>query len=65
MPPAMKTAVITGADTGVGRATADVRARSGYDAALLSRDPDRLTRTGTRRVAPPLSRPSTHRQPLA
>lgn len=61
----MKTAVINGADTGVDRATADVRARSGYDAALLSRDPDRLARTGTHRVAPPLSRPSTHRQPFA
>ena len=37
-----KTAVITGAGAGVGRATALEFARQGYDVALLSRDPDRL-----------------------
>lgn len=39
-----KIAVITGAGAGVGRATAEVFARQGYDVALLSRDPDRLAR---------------------
>ena len=39
-----KIAVITGAGAGVGRATADVFAKAGYDVALLSRDPDRLER---------------------
>ncbi len=37
-----KTAVITGAGAGVGRATALEFARNGFDVALLSRDPDRL-----------------------
>ena len=37
-----KTAVITGAGAGVGRATALEFARQGYDVALLSRDPERL-----------------------
>ena len=37
-----KTAVITGAGAGVGRATALEFARHGYDVALLSRDQDRL-----------------------
>lgn len=35
-------AVITGAGAGVGRATAEAFAASGYDVALLSRDPQRL-----------------------
>lgn len=39
-----KIAVITGAGAGVGRATADMFAKAGYDVALLSRDPDRLER---------------------
>ncbi len=39
-----KIAVITGAGAGVGRATADVFAKAGYDVALLSRDPERLER---------------------
>ena len=37
-----KTAVITGAGAGVGRATALEFARQGYNVALLSRDPERL-----------------------
>ena len=39
-----KIAVITGAGAGVGRATAEVIARQGFDVALLSRDADRLER---------------------
>jgi short-subunit dehydrogenase len=55
-----KTAVITGAGAGVGRATAMEFARRGYDLALLSRDRDRLEglahkieQTGKRAVAIP------------
>jgi len=39
-----KIAVITGAGAGVGRAVAEEFARSGYDVALLSREPERLAR---------------------
>ncbi|NLP60286.1 SDR family oxidoreductase [Paraburkholderia sacchari] len=36
--------VVTGAGAGVGRAVADEFARAGYDVAMLSREPDRLSR---------------------
>ena len=39
-----KIVVVTGAGAGVGRATVEEFAKQGYDVALLSRDPDRLTR---------------------
>ena len=39
-----KIVVVTGAGAGVGRATVEEFARQGYDVALLSRDPDRLSK---------------------
>jgi NADP-dependent 3-hydroxy acid dehydrogenase YdfG len=39
-----KIVVITGASAGVGRATADVFARNGWDVAMLAREPERLAR---------------------
>ena len=46
-----KIVVITGAGAGVGRATAAVFARQGYDVALLSRDGDRLQRAAAELAA--------------
>lgn len=42
-----KVVVVTGAGAGVGRATAEVFARNGYDIALLSRDSERLEQAAT------------------
>ncbi len=44
-----KIAVVTGAEAGVGRATAWEFARQGYDVALLSRDANRLDSAASER----------------
>ena len=45
MPPARPTAIVTGASSGIGRATAILLAERGYDVALVGRSESRLKET--------------------